>query len=64
MRRVKTVDSVCELGANYGLNMMLLHTLLPNAELTGVEINHKAAGMLAKLPYVNVYRGIYLSGKI
>lgn len=53
LRRVEAVDSVCELGASYGLNMMLLHTLLPHAELTGVEINHKAAEMLAQLPYVN-----------
>lgn len=52
LRRVERVDSVCELGASYGMNMMVLHTLLPHAELTGVEINHKAAKMLAELPYV------------
>lgn len=52
LRRVESVESVCELGASYGLNMMILHTLLPHAELTGVEINHKAAEMLAQLPYV------------
>lgn len=52
LRRVETVESVCELGASYGLNMMIFHTLLPRAELTGVEINHKAAEMLAQLPYV------------
>lgn len=52
LRRVETVESVCELGANYGLDMMILHTLVPRAELTGVEINHKAAEALARLPYV------------
>lgn len=52
LRRVESVESVCELGASYGLNMMILHTLLPHVELTGVEVNHKAAEMLAKLPYV------------
>ena len=52
LRRVESVESVCELGASCGLNMMILHTLLPHAELTGVEINHKAAEMLAQLPYV------------
>nr|WP_325179381.1 pseudaminic acid biosynthesis-associated methylase [uncultured Oscillibacter sp.] len=52
LRRVESVESVCELGASYGLNMMILHTLLPHVELTGVEINHKAAEMLAQLPYV------------
>lgn len=52
LRRVESVESVCELGVSYGLNMMILHTLLPHVELTGVEINHKAAEMLAQLPYV------------
>lgn len=33
---------------------MALHTLLPEAELTGVEINRKAAEELSKLPYVRV----------
>lgn len=53
LRRVEKVDSIVELGASYGMNMMVLHTLLPHAELTGVELNHKAVGMLAQLPYVN-----------
>jgi len=53
LRRVEAVDSVCKLGANYGLNMMTLHTLLPDVELTGVEINHAAAEKLAQLPYVH-----------
>jgi len=31
--------------------------LLPNAELTGIEINQKAAGILAQLPYVTAKCG-------
>lgn len=52
LRHVGAVESVCELGANYGLNMISLHTLLPNVKLVGVEINPTAAAMLAQLPYV------------
>lgn len=52
LRRTDGIESVCELGASYGMNMMILHTLLPNAGLTGVEINHDAADKLAELPYV------------
>lgn len=36
---------------------MALHALLPDAGLTGVEINEKAAEALSKLPYVRVYNG-------
>lgn len=46
------VNSICELGANIGLNLVALHWLLPDAALTGVEINQKAAERLAALPYV------------
>lgn len=54
LRRVEKVKSVCELGAGYGLNMIALHTLIPSANLTAVEINHKGAEMLIQLGYVNV----------
>lgn len=46
------VNSVCELGANIGLNLVALHRLLPDAALTGVEINQKAVEQLEALPYV------------
>ncbi len=50
-------ETACELGANIGLNLMALHVLLPQARLTGVEINQKAADELAKLPYVSAHHG-------
>ena len=54
------VESICELGANIGLNLMALHTLLPQAKLTGVEINKKAAERLAALSYVTaIHSSIY-----
>ena len=60
LRRLRQVDTVCELGANIGLNLIALHTLLPEAKLTGVEINEKAARRLAQLEYVTVnHNSIY-----
>ncbi len=41
------LDSVLELGCNVGLNLAALRHLLPEAELTGVEINAKAAALAA-----------------
>lgn len=52
LRHMQRIESICELGSNIGLNLAALHTLLPNAELTGVEINQKAAAILAQMPYV------------
>lgn len=54
LQRTKGIHTICELGANRGLNLIALHTLLPEAGLTGVEINRKAAEELSKLPYVRV----------
>lgn len=52
LKRTHQINSVCELGANIGLNLVALHQLLPQAMLAGVEINEKAAKRLASLPYV------------
>ena len=54
LQHTSQIDSICELGANIGLNLVALHSLLLDAELTGVEINQKAADRLSQLPYVNV----------
>lgn len=60
LQRTHQINSVCELGANIGLNLVALHQLLPQAMLTGVEINQKAAEKLASLPYVNaIHSSIY-----
>ena len=52
LQHTGNIQSICELGANIGLNLIALHSLLPDAELTGVEINQKAANRLSQLPYV------------
>lgn len=55
LRRTGEIHTICELGANIGLNLMALHTILPEAELTGIEINQKAAMELSQLPYVDAH---------
>lgn len=55
MRRTENIHTICELGANMGLNLMALHAILPEAKLTGVEINQKAAMELSQLPYVDAH---------
>ncbi|NLI78356.1 MAG: pseudaminic acid biosynthesis-associated methylase [Candidatus Riflebacteria bacterium] len=46
------VESVCEPGANRGHDLQALHAIDPRLRLTGVEVNHKAARLLAELPFV------------
>lgn len=43
LRRTKNVRSVIEFGANIGLNLKAIMKLLPNADLSALEINKKAA---------------------
>jgi spore coat polysaccharide biosynthesis protein SpsF len=54
LRYTRNVQSILELGANIGLNLMAIHPLLPPAKLTGVEINTKASEIMARLNYVEV----------
>lgn len=57
LERTRGVRSVLELGANIGLNLAALGQLLPEAKLTAVEINEKAAAALkSRLPGVDVRR--------
>lgn len=52
----KKVQGVLELGSNIGLNLMALRYLLPEAKLSAVEINKKAASELrANLPDVDLH---------
>lgn len=47
LSRTCGIGSILELGANIGLNLRALHTLLPEAVLGGVEINPTAAAQLS-----------------
>lgn len=53
--RTSGVGSVIEFGANVGLNLLAFRNLLPEAELSGVEINATAAEQLRSIPAVTVY---------
>jgi spore coat polysaccharide biosynthesis protein SpsF len=46
VERIRGVKSVLELGANRGMNLEALRTLMPGADLSGIEINPDAAQML------------------
>lgn len=46
LERAPGVKSVVELGANRGMNLEALRTLIPSAELAAVEINPDAVGIL------------------
>ncbi|MCL2216609.1 MAG: hypothetical protein FWB91_06255 [Defluviitaleaceae bacterium] len=52
--RAKVVNSAIEFGSNIGLNLFAVKTLLPNCEVSSIEINEKAAGEL-KERYSHAY---------
>jgi pseudaminic acid biosynthesis-associated methylase len=55
LRYTQSIGSVIEFGANIGLNLKALKALLPNVELSAIEINQKAAAELEKIAGVKVY---------
>lgn len=46
LNRTAGIKSVLEFGSNIGINLKSIRTLLPDAELAAIEINHKAAAIL------------------
>ncbi len=60
LARTAKVNSVLELGANRGLNMLALKTLLPGAALMALEINARAADVLRKIEGLDVVEGSIL----
>jgi len=44
------IRSVIEFGANIGMNLKAIQTLVPGIECSGIEINTKAAGHLRRIP--------------
>lgn len=52
LSRTRDVRSVIEFGSNIGLNLIAIHQLLPDVELSAVEINGKAVKELKKLEYL------------
>ena len=60
LARCGEVASVIELGANIGLNLVALRSLLPHARLRAVEINSNAIDQLRRLDGVDVVHGSLL----
>ena len=60
LRATSKVSSAVEFGANIGLNLRALHQLLPAIELTGVEINSRAAAVLREWGGCEVHEGSIL----
>jgi spore coat polysaccharide biosynthesis protein SpsF len=50
------VKNILELGSNIGLNLKALKYLIPDAHMTAVEINQKAAAECAKIQDVTVHQ--------
>ena len=55
LSRTKTIESVIEFGANIGLNLIAIKQLLPNVDLSAIEINKKSADELELLEGVRIY---------
>ena len=61
--RTDNVTSIVEFGANIGSNLFAIHSLLPDCNLSAVEINSKAVQTLQTYDFVNaIYHGSFLDG--
>jgi spore coat polysaccharide biosynthesis protein SpsF len=57
-------NSVIELGANIGTNLVALNKIYKNLEITAVEINQKASQQLSKIKNVKVINNSILKFKL
>lgn len=55
LRNTSTINSAIEFGSNIGLNLMAIKNLLPDCELSAVEINEKAVEILREQDCIKVY---------
>lgn len=55
------IKSVIEFGANIGLNLIAIKKLLPEVEISAIEINKKAVEELHLIPGAKVYNGSILN---
>lgn len=55
LARTKKVNTILEFGANRGLNQLALRNLLPDVELSAVEINQNAAEELKTIKNLKIY---------
>ncbi len=55
LKNVDSVKSVIEFGANIGLNLHAIKKLIPEVELSAIEINEKAVSILETMGDITVY---------
>jgi len=55
--RTGPIKSLVEFGCNVGMNLKAINTILPTCELTGIEINQRAAANLREWGKANVIEG-------
>lgn len=60
----KDIKSCIEFGSNIGLNLKAIHSLLPNCELSAIEINQSAVEELNKISNIKVYNQSILEFKV
>ena len=61
LSRTSNIKSLIEFGANIGLNLQAIRQLIPQTELSAVEINQKAVEILQQNSFVKVYHQSLLS---
>ena len=57
------INTAIEFGSNIGLNLIAIKTLLPNIEVSAIEINKKAVDILKKILGVKIYHKSILEFK-
>ena len=60
LKQTDSVSNVIEFGSNTGLNLEAIQHLLPNAELSAIEINKNAATQLKRIKGIKVYHSSIL----
>lgn len=63
LSKTNDVQTIIEYGSNIGLNLIAIQSLLPNCELSGLELNDKAFEELSKIPNVTGIHGSLLEYK-
>src|ERR1035437_799528 len=55
LHRATAISSAIEFGPNIGSNLVALKTLLPMVEVSGVEVNKDAYGVLKQIPGIEAF---------
>ena len=63
LSNTKNIKNVLELGANIGMNLSAIKSLLPEVEMFAIEINKKAAAILRGINGIKVYNESILNFK-